>query len=219
MGARIAVACVLGGILTGCVGSEAELCRPGFARAEDGHCYPPIPDDPPTFVEALQAMGPCVRLKNGDEIDAIAGCVDGACAGDEFSSVLLTLGDRDTVCELVDTGDWECSWPQGIVVLFPPADTDEGAPSSGTRAGWVRARYNYKGATADGLGMGVSVSCFVEVLGLPDTVLLVPSQGALVPQEVEWLKLGIEIEDEEREIDLIPGPDGLVDELTLSGPQ
>jgi hypothetical protein len=215
----IAAALVLGGNLAGCGGSDAELCRPGFARAQDGHCYPPLSDDPPTFVEALESLGPCTRLKNGDEIDAIGGCMGGACAGDEFSAILLALGDRDTVCDQLDTAEWECVWPQGIVVLFPPADTDEGAPSVGSRATWVRARYDYEGATADGLGIGISVSCFVEVLGLPDTVFLVPSLDELVPQEVEWLALGIEIEDEERQIDRIPMADGLVDEITLSGPQ
>jgi hypothetical protein len=219
MRVRIAVACVLGGGLAGCAGSNAELCRPGFARGQDGHCYPPLPDDPPTFVEVLEGMGPCARLKNGDEIDAIGGCMGGACAGDTFSETVLALGDRDTVCDQLSTGEWECLWPQGIAVSFPPAETDAGAPSPGTLATWIRARYDYEGATPDGLGIGISVSCFVEVLGLPDTVLLVPALEELVPQELEWLKLGIEIEDEEREVDLLSMPDGLVDEITLSGPQ
>lgn len=217
MWVRLVVLCGMASSLSAC-GSSLPACRPSFVRAEDGHCYPPPPDpDPPTFSEAFESLPPCAAQKSGIEIDLPGGCIEGGCAQSDYASFESALG-LDVDCGANDFGEWDCLWPQGIAALFPPAETDSGGPSDSSITAYVRARNTYEGASADGLGIGVSLRCFTEALGNPDNVLLVLSVNALVPQQLEWDLLGIEIEDEEREVDLLAFPDGLVDEITLFGP-
>lgn len=207
---------LLASLLGGC--GEPELaCRPGFSRAEDGHCYPPPPDPgPPTFNDVLENLDPCVPLKPGEQLDLAGGCIQGVCAGDTFGEADRAYGEGVS-CQRSGQ-DWDCNWPLGVAALFAPTDNDQGGPASGARARYVRARYLYEGATADGLGIGASISCFVEALGLPESVVLVKSMGQVVPNQLVWDSMGLEIEDEERQLDLLAFPDGKVDEITLTGP-
>lgn len=205
-----------GAILPSCDAPE-EACRPGFVRAEDGHCYPPPPDpDPPSVADALVSFGPCLAHDSGTEIDLFGGCIEGACAQGAFASFTAAFGPVD--CNTNDAGEWDCLWTNGVAGLFAPTDADDGGPVDTATTTYVRARYNYVGASPDGLGIGAGSSCFTEILGYPDSVSLVLSEGELAPQQFVWDLLGIEIEDEEREYDLLAFPDGLVDEITLFGP-
>lgn len=203
-------------LVVGCRADRGIACRAGFALAQDGHCYPPPPDPrPPTVNDVLQNLGPCVARKLGDEIDLPFGCIEEACAGATFEVVEEALGEG-VECE-VSGPDWFCTWPQGIETLFPIGEDDLTLPAVGAHAAWVRAGVAYDGASPEGLGIGISPQCFVDVLGAPTTAEFVDTAGQLEARQLVWDAYGVEIEDEQDTfgVDL---PDGEVDELTLFGP-
>lgn len=206
-------------LASGCASPSDEACRPGFTRAQDGHCYPPPPDpEPPTANEVLEGIGPCVPLKDGDEIDVAGGCLEGACAGRQFSAIDRALG-GGADCDTNSSGStWICVWPQQVESQFPVAQGDGGGPDVNAYSTLVRARSAYEGASPEGLGLAVSVRCWVDVLGAPSRALFVDVAGSLAPTELVWDRYGVEIEDERRLEDGAAVPDGLVDELTLTGP-
>ena len=204
-------------LLVGCGPDTGEVpCRPGFALAGDGHCYPPPPDPtPPTANDVLENLAPCVPDKPDDAIDLATGCIDGACAGTQFEAVNAALGEG-VVCEEIE-GEWFCTWPQQIAALFPIGEDDGPRPARDAYTPFVRAVRGYEGADATGLGLGISPRCWIDVLGGPTTAEFVDTAGRLQPRQLVWASYGIEIEDEEdaRGVDL---PNGEIDELTLFGP-
>lgn len=199
-----------------CSNPDDLACRVGFDRADDGHCYPPPPDPgPPSANDVLDGLGPCVLLKDGDEIDVLLGCIEGACAATSFQTIDAALG-GDASCS-VSGADWICVWPQEIEASFPVTDQDPGLPLGTSVTPYIRGRTDYEGASADGLGLGVSPKCWTDALGMPDSAVFVDVVGTLTPNQLVWDAYGVEIEDEER-ADGTPSPDGAVDELTLFGP-
>lgn len=203
-------------LVVGCGPDHETPCRPGFTIAQDGHCYPPPPDPrPPSANDVLENLGPCVARKFGTEIDVVVGCMEGACANDEFVEVNAQLGEG-VECENIGV-DWFCTWPQGIQALFPIEEGDVSLPTSDSRTPYIRATVGYAGATVEGLGIGISPQCYVDVLGSPTTAEFVDTAGRLEPRQLVWDAYGVEIEDEQDPggVDL---PNGEVDELTLFGP-
>jgi hypothetical protein len=213
---RAAVVTTVLSLVVGC-GTDREIaCRAGFALAQDGHCYPPPPDPrPPTANDVLANLGACEPKKDGDEIDIPRGCIEEACVDATWDVVQQTLGEG-VACEAVGA-DWICEWPQFISIQFPIGDDDVVTPAAGARAGWVRALSTYVGADGDGLAIGISLQCFVDVLGMPTTAEFVDTAGELVARQLVWELYGIEVEDEQH-LDGVDLPDGVVDEITLSGP-
>jgi hypothetical protein len=213
----------IGGV-TGCASEgEEPACRPGFVRAADGHCYPPPPDpQPPTANDVLEQSGPCVARKDGEEIDIVDACIEGACAGDLFPEVRVALGlaggeiPAEPECE-VEGSEWSCVWPQDVEARFPVNPNDQGLPLDTARATIVRARWTYEGASPEGLGIGVSPRCWIDALGLPTVALFTDIAGTLIPTDLVWNDHGIEIEDEEGRNNS-GRSDGLIDEITLFTP-
>ena len=203
-------------LVVGCHPDREIPCRPGFTIAQDGHCYPPPPDPrPPSANDVLENLGPCVARKFGTEIDLAIGCIEGACVNDTFGDVNALLGEG-VVCENIGV-DWFCTWPQGIQGLFTIEEDDVSLPANDTLTPWIRATVGYGGATVEGLGIGISPQCYVDVLGTPTTAEFVDTAGRLEPRQLVWEGYGVEIEDEQDPggVDL---PNGEVDELTLFGP-
>jgi hypothetical protein len=192
-------------------------CRPGFVLAPDGHCYPPPPDpEPPDLTDVLEASGPCLPRRAGEEIDLALGCIEGVCRSSSYLQARTALG--PPTCELTsDEADWLCDWPQGIQTLFPVGEADDAEPSDSAITAWVRGVTHYAGADGAGLGVGVTPRCFVDELGPPSIARFVDVAGELRVQEMIWLAYGVEIEDEEQ-ADGVVLPDNVVDELTLTPP-
>ncbi|MEQ1567261.1 MAG: hypothetical protein ABMA64_16590, partial [Myxococcota bacterium] len=190
---------------------------PGFTHGADGHCYPPPPDPvPPTLTEVLTDPASCDPAKPGADVDWIGGCLDGACAGDTFDAIDAALG-RGADCRLNSTATlWTCDWGP-VEAAFDVQEGDGTLPAPDAPTDFVRALRGYEGTSPEGLGIGLSPACFVDSLGAPTTALLVDGGGGLALQQATWDLFGLEIEDEERETDLEPIPDGIVDELTLFG--
>ncbi|MEZ4238085.1 MAG: hypothetical protein R3F59_18450 [Myxococcota bacterium] len=207
-------------IASSCAPAEDPACRPGFTRAGDGHCYPPPPDPAvPSANEVLEGTGPCVPRKPGDRIDVVGGCLDGACANRTFATIDAALG-GGADCSTNSSGStWICVWPQQIEGQFPVGDDDpDDGPVDGTYTGIIRARRAYDGAGPSGEGVGVSVRCWIDALGLPSEATFADVAGTLQPTELVWDRYGTEIDDDLQAVTNAALPDGVVDELTLTGP-
>jgi hypothetical protein len=206
-------------LLAGCAPGGDDPCRPGFTRAQDGHCYPPPPDPgPPSATDVLLGRGPCVPRPPGEDIDLFGGCIEGACAGDPFDAIDLALGRGATCTRNQDDTDWTCDWPQGVQATFEVEPSDTLLPNGASTSPWIRATAGYEGSSPEGLGAALAMACFVEELGEPTIAEFVNRTGELLAEELIWDSFGIEIEDEERNSDGVRFSDGLVDEITLSGP-
>lgn len=196
---------------------DAEACRDGFTRADDGHCYPPLTEATPVVTDLL-LEAPCARAAAGDALQLEIGCIEGACAGDTFATVDAAFG-YGARCDLLASGlNWSCEWPQGVQAQFPAAEVDSGEPGDAVKNNFVRALTRYLGTSPDGLGLTVAPSCFVETYGPPSSVIYVESEEGLGAVQLVWDEYGLEIEDEERATDDLPFPDDQVDEITLFGP-
>lgn len=193
-------------------------CRTGFTLAPDGHCYPPL-DTPttPSVTDVLLA-NECVRAEPGTDIDLFAGCIEGVCAGDTFLAMEEALGGGARCSLVLAATNWICEWPQGVEAQFRAGTTDSGEPGDNVTNNFVRALTEYEGSDPSGLALGLSVSCFVEELGIPTEIVYRDTPGRLVPLQLVWDAYGIEIEDEEQLIDGVAIQDDHVDEITLFGP-
>lgn len=199
-------------------GTAVFPCRAGFELAEDGHCYPPLSTPTTPLVTDLLLGNACARAEPGLGLDLIAGCVEGACAGDTFAAMEAALG-GGARCSLIQSGSlWLCEWPHSVQAQFPAGEADSGEPGDNVKNSFVRALTDYAGSDPEGLALAVSITCFVQDLGVPSQVIYLDTDGALAPVQLVWDAVGVEIEDEERLDDGLPGHDDHVDEITLFGP-
>mgnify|MGYP001425106822 CR=1 FL=1 len=158
------------GVLAGC-GEDPRDCVAGFELGEDGLCYQDDVaddddgDDLVTFADFIDATAPCTSETTGDgSLDVYAGCIDEACLGDSWEAWTAAHGDAD--CEFEPaTESAECSW-FGFVVYFPDSDQD-GEPDPGAEAVEVMVGELFRGATADGLTVGVELGCVTDAFGDP----------------------------------------------------
>ncbi|MEO0602253.1 MAG: hypothetical protein AAF211_12500 [Myxococcota bacterium] len=198
--------------------SEPDPCRPGFSLGPDGHCYPPPPRYPdPTVADALENLPACMAREPGDAIDFGAGCVDARCADDRFDAFVVSFGEP-SACPTIDTlgQQYECAFGEGRFAVFV-SDAGLERPDPEARAAYLRIRGAFEGADPDGLGVGVAPSCFVDELGLPDTVEFERASGVLTVSELRWDVTGpgaaLVIRDVENGGG--GGPDGEIDNLFL----
>jgi hypothetical protein len=167
----------------------------------------------------LEGLGPCVPLKPGAELDWLTGCLVGeagpACAGDSFDAVDLAWG-RGASCD--DNGStWTCGWDGGLQATFDVEDEDSVEPGGDRPANLVRALSTFDGSDPDGLGVEISLRCWVGSLGPPSDLLFVDDPGELVPVEGYWDDYGVDVQDVTRADDGAALPDGLIDTVTLYG--
>ena len=190
-----------------------EPCRPGFSRAADGRCWPPAPDpEPASATDAIEALAPCVSIADPDgSVDLDGGCVDDACAGATFAQIDAAL-EGDAGCA---TASWSeewvyCTWPAQVEGLFPDFDRD-GVGDPDGRTDWIHLRPGFAGATPEGVGVGVSPRCWVDLLGVPGAATWVDVSGALALQDLYWPDYGVDVHDWDG------APDGAVDDVYLFG--
>jgi len=161
------------------------------------------------------ADAPACAADLGDgRIDLDTQCADGACAGDSQADWVAALG-SDANCKASYAGDsYRCSWENGLTGYFDDDDGD-GLPDDAAEAVVVFVDLPYSGTSADGLGLGVSVECFGEALGVPDTLAMERIAGGWFVTEAHYDASHLDIEDSTSP-DEIGDPDGLVDALRLS---
>lgn len=203
-------------LLLACATDPAELpCREGFARAADGHCYPPAPVATGfDFEAALGSLDACEPLLDGVSADLESGCAYFLCPGDSFEEAVDVLGEAYT-CRAA-SGDAYCLWEHIGVEGRWDDDDGDGLPDDDADNQRVHLTEGSLAATPDGLGVGVPLSCFVAALGSPDSMNLVDTVDGLVIDTMDWDDAGLLVYDL-YDRNGFPGPDQRADELYLYG--
>jgi hypothetical protein len=184
-------------------------CADGFYEGDDGNCYEIRADEDPVDL-AFAALPECHPLDPDDRLDLRDRCLDGVCVGAEFQSADDALGDA-WYCDYYSDGWVDCRWEGLGVRIVTPGDIDAPDPSG---AMWrVEMMPAYDGADEDGLGIGISVACWVDLLGEPDRIEFA-EDGSDWKIDNLWWESGITVWDYVDESDG-EGGDGLVDWVYL----
>lgn len=146
---------------------EGDTCLPNISGGDGGDGEADLSFDFPA----------CARAEGDGRIDLDALCVDGLCVGDTYADIVAELGQPDDYSPWVE---WE---DVGIGFDFEgggsPPDDDALAEEV-----WLEDAFD--GATAGGLGMGVSFACFIEDFGLPGFGGIAGDDGEPQVQSLGW---------------------------------
>ena len=162
-------------LLLACV--EPDACADGSATQADGTCSPEavVPAQRvPSVEELLDALPACDVATGDGRIDLDAVCADPICGGMTYAEMNDALGEGGA-CESIEDpftpGEVysACSWSAGFTASFDDEDRD-GAPDAESIIFGFDVTLPYEGTSLEGLGVGVALSCFVDALGVPDTL-------------------------------------------------
>ena len=196
-------------------GDRLRIDRHLSARLRPGSRRPLLPSPPeirdPVVTDVLSSLPDCVFRDPGSDIDLEAGCVGDACAGDTFEELDEILG-GGAECEGVGALI-ECVW-DGVLAGRFEADGDDPVPDAETEE--LRILTGYAGSTPEGLGVGITPRCFVEVLEMPDRIVFEDVGGTLTISEARWDGVGLLALDQ-LDADGDDHADGVMDQLRLSG--
>ena len=115
----------------------------------------------------------CVAESGDGELDLVNACAYGGCVGDTYDELRTAWG-LAVECSrfsssVSGTDRLACSWDNGLGMHF---DVQGNAPEPTSQGSVFTFEAPFRGTTADGLGIGVSLGCFVEALGAPREVFL-----------------------------------------------
>jgi hypothetical protein len=165
----------------------------------------------------LDALPACELAAPSERIDLAAGCVDGICADMTYAEIVEATG-AEGACrpsEYEGETDSLCLWATGgVVTIHDDADADgEPDPDDATSLVFVHA-----GADATdprGLGVGMSLRCYLDELGAPDSVQYCATDGVRRIVSLQYMERGIgawSLLPENRAA-------GSVDQISLAGPR
>ena len=128
------------------------------------------------FNALVEQQPPCDPISAPEvTLDLDEGCYRGACAGMTYAEISEALGEEGALDVTVCDGgggprgfivaDWSAA---GVSASFFDNDAD-GVPDEGQAASGLRLQAPASGATVEGLGLGASMSCFINAHGNPDT--------------------------------------------------
>ena len=129
-------------------------------------CTGKFPDD---FDKDYSSSGSdpfaCDRLEPSDRLDLEAGCADGLCADTHTLDDFIAALGEPHACAESSTGEGTyCDWSAGLEAFFD--STADEIPGE-TVARFFALERPYDGTDPDGLGVGLSMDCFIEILGPP----------------------------------------------------
>ena len=178
-------------------------CSSGQHITANGECA----DDP--TIEGSELFPACEPLAAGDRIEVRAGCADGACNGADFPTINAALGEEG-VCEADISGLSFCSWlDDGLHSFFDDDDGDD-LPDTGAPAAGIYLYPDYDGSTEEGLGLGISMACWLDTYGYTDEVEYeTDDAGDRYISELWWPSIGLFVDDRDL--------DGLADRISLFG--
>lgn len=144
----------------------------------------------PTLADLLEQMPPCVPVAADGRIDFDTACVDGACMGMTYAEMSAALGSAGA-CSAGDpnTQSLTCDW-SGLSAFFADADMD-GVPDPGDTATCLFLGEPFDGGTTEGLGVGATMRCFVDALGIPSQAQFTATGKGYVVSQVGWGDFGI----------------------------
>ncbi|MCO4744815.1 MAG: hypothetical protein KC912_08500 [Proteobacteria bacterium] len=204
--------------LVGC--ADGLVCGEGTAEA-NGECIAldtgEVPGDDPAVLDLLDALPDCVAASTDGSIDLVAGCVGTGCIGDTLAELDAAYGETAN-CTTYSSlfSNVFCDWSNGVSTSFADEDED-GEVDVGAVAGSLSVDAPYAGGTTTGLGIDANMRCFVDVLGMPDTVEYAEkADGTYGLRSMNYYDEGLFVDD------LWNGanyePDGSVDGLFIMGP-
>jgi hypothetical protein len=117
----------------------------------------------------ITALPACELLPAGTDIDVRAGCALGVCANMTYAEFTAILGEPDD-CDPTFSDKIECVWSAGVSGNFTDADGDELVEDTSTTS-FVYVE-DPGLASPEGLGLGLSLQCFLDQLGLAEDVSL-----------------------------------------------
>ena len=176
-------------VLASC--AEPLECGP-YTYEAAGNCFgEPVvevtPDDP-TFEDTLAALPECRLAGSNGRLDLDGRCVDDICVGGSVDALVETYGAQTCA---PGGGRALCRWA-GVSVYVPDADRD-GQPDPGSSVSYLdimRADVS----NDDGLGIGASMSCFVDRLPAPDVLTLSRrDDGSWAIRELNWARAGVRV--------------------------
>lgn len=164
-------------------------------------CAPEAPIEPPgprgapvqPAADPLDSLPPCEPLEPDGRVDLREGCVDGGCAWMSAGELEPVWG-RASCARSSSTPTVLCAWASGVWAAFDDRD-DNGLPDRDVPARLLFLDPPFDGATLDGLGVGASLSCFVDVLGPPDAVDLTDEGAGWVVRSMAWSVDGVAVYD------------------------
>lgn len=175
-------------------------------------------DDDPDVGDLIEDAQPCDGLEPGDRLDVLTGCVDGVCAQRPWATAIEAFR-RPERCA---PGDFDnaivCGWTNGVEATGIDVN-QSGELDRNDYLYSLRVEAPWGGAGPDGLGLGVSPGCFVEVLGTPTAVTLqtVPGEEDPWASYAWWADTRVAILDQNGGPQPFV-PDGRVDAIVMFGP-
>jgi hypothetical protein len=168
------------------------------------------------LMEAIAGLPACAPVVDDGRIDLVLGCVDEMCVGTSYATAIDTIGVEPTCTAQVDDASLlDCHWDQQIWTTVADLDLD-GRPDEDYFLQEIAIRNGFEAGTNEGLGVGASTSCFVDLFSLPERMIWEKTSEGYALTDAEWLGWGLRTLDN----DGPPGslvPDGVVDELVFSG--
>ncbi len=143
----------------------------------------------------LDALPPCEPVSTDGSIDLVNGCVLGACHDMTYDEMNAALGEAG-VCEYLIDATLVCDWALGGIQVFLDDIDNDGVPDPGQTAFAVFVQDPFPGGTPEGLGVGATLRCFIEVLGDPETVDVQSQGGGYVVTRLEWQSKGVSVSDD-----------------------
>ncbi|MES2643684.1 MAG: hypothetical protein V4850_29630 [Myxococcota bacterium] len=181
-------------------------CPDGATRRDDGLCYVEAVARGPTADEVVAALPACTldAAEGNGRLDLDGHCVDGACAGDSYADMNAGVGEEgycDGGALFVD-GSTEpyahAEWSPGFWTYFPAIEGTvepyDYAPDPDVPTGSPIHTYDgYTGTTAEGLGVGSPLSCWVDTLGVPEILEFQWEDGEPALFGAWWQERGVSL--------------------------
>lgn len=208
-------------------------CAAGFTRGADDNCYPDEVEDteeteeedeaaPPTMDEVLAAMGDCTPLPAGEALDLAAGCAHGLCTETTYAEAVAAAGEPVS-CETFRyesgtyvSGGIDCVWDNGVELDWDDDDLD-GIADEGSWSYGVTLGPDTPGASPEGIGVGASVACLLDIIGRPETVWATHDGRTWSVEMISYYEAGITASDFYNAETGGYAPDGRIDMLFLYG--
>ncbi len=171
-------------------------CPEGTVEAPSGECLQPA-DHAESQEEALALLPDCVPLTPSDRLDIEAGCADGVCAGSSFAENNASFGEAGS-CDhgLLEDDYLYCNWGEDVYAFYDDADND-GVPDGDDTSLGIFIHDSWDGSDVDGLGIGVSFTCFMDALGEPSDIdYHVDDRGYYYVADMDWSDLGLYVNGE-----------------------
>ncbi|MBT3223770.1 MAG: hypothetical protein HN348_32275 [Proteobacteria bacterium] len=190
------------------------VCPEGQLLTSKGICVTP---QYKTFDTKYTADLPeCELAEPSSRLDLRPGCVDGACPDMSYYEINEVLFEDGVCTNSFSLGTTSCKWGDGIRTNFTD-DNNDGLPDSNSTASGLYVESPYSGSDKDGLAIGISIACFMEVLGYTDRIETLETDDGLFVSELYYPDMGLFVYDRDWDIEDGPEVDGIVDAISLYG--